>query len=61
MGQIELFNQGVLLLVMWNYTAVCKLFLFDKNTSWTELLMLYTWDHLTVSKEMIDNKKNYLC
>ena len=41
MGYIELFifYQGIFL-VIWNHTAVCKLFVLDKNTWYIELLLL---------------------
>ena len=56
MDQVKLFNQGLLVLVIWNHLAVYKLFLLHKNTWKIELIMSNstTWNYLTVCKQMID-------
>ena len=55
--------------MIWNYTAVCKLFVFDTNTWWIELLILncITSNYLTVCsfKNNVSYKlfanKSYTC
>ena len=46
------------IIIIWNHSAVCKLFILDRDTSQIELVMLNsnTWNHLTVGKEMINIK-----
>ena len=39
----------ILFLVYWNYTAACKLLIFNR----------YTWNHLTVCQQMFYLKYNY--
>ena len=55
-------GQYVTLLVIWNHTVVCKLFILESNTWLIELSMLNsnTWNHLTVGKQMSFHLKTKL-
>ena len=55
-------SEELLLLVTWNHTAVCKLFVLDRNT-WYPIIVrkLFvldrnTWCHITVCKLFVLDK-----
>ena len=50
MDHIELLNHFLRIIIIWNHTAVCKLFVLDRNTWEIEFIKL-CWEHsfLTLS------------
>ena len=52
------------IIIIWNYTAVCKLFMLHRNTWWIELLTFEYWNshnHLTNDKSSSSSSSSSSC